>query len=108
MLNDVKELLGISMEDTSQDRKLELLINAAEKRLKVLLGRVDPPETLNYIVVEVTIKRFNRIGSEGLESHTVDGESQSFAKDDFAEYQDDIQAYLDGLSNATKGKVRFL
>lgn len=108
MLYDVKELLGIPESDMSQDKKLTLLINAAEKRLKVLLGGVDPPEGLNYIIIDVTIKRFNRIGSEGLEAHTVEGESQSFAKDDFEEYQDDIQAYLDTLKNATKGKVRFL
>lgn len=58
--------------------------------------------------LDVVIKRFNRIGSEGLASHTVEGESQVFAEDDFAEYEDDIQAYLDSLENATKGKVRFL
>ena len=108
MLYDVKELLGIPESDMSQDKKLTLLINAAEKRLKVLLGGVDPPENLNYIIIDVAIKRFNRIGSEGLEAHTVEGESQSIAKDDFEEYQDDIQAYLDTLKNATKGKVRFL
>ena len=107
-LYDIKELLGISKEDTPQDNKLMLLLNATKNRLKVRLGGAEPPEALNYIIVDVVIKRFNRIGSEGLASHSVEGESQVFAEDDFAEYEDDIQAYLDSLENATKGKVRFL
>lgn len=101
-------LLGMSEGDTTQNKKLTLLIDAAKNRLRVRLGGIEPPEALSYIIVDVVIKRFNRIGSEGLASHTVEGESQVFAEDDFAEYEDDIQAYLDSLENATKGKVRFL
>lgn len=74
----------------------------------MLLGGLEPPEELNYIIEEVSVIRFNRIGSEGLSSHTVDGESQSWSEDDFAGYKDDIQAYLDSQKEATKGRVRFL
>lgn len=108
MLDELKMLLGFEESDTSQDRKLQLMLNSAKSRLKVLLGGLDPPEEMNYIIIEVTIIRYNRIGSEGFTSHTVGGESITVSDDDFAGYKDDIQAYLDSQKNATKGKVRFL
>lgn len=106
MLDELKELLGI--EGNELDSKLTIILETTEKRLRMLLGGLEPPEELNYIIEEVSVIRFNRIGSEGLSSHTVDGESQSWSEDDFAGYKDDIQAYLDSQKEATKGRVRFL
>lgn len=108
MLNDLKLMLGIDSYDTDQDARLKLIISAATARLKVLLGGVEPPESLDYIIREVSIIRFNKIGSEGLTSHTVEGESQSFGDSDFDGYIDDIQAYLETQKVSAKGRVRFL
>lgn len=108
MLKDLKILLGIPENDTSQDSKLNLILSGTRSRLKALLGGQEPPETLNYIITDVAVIRFNRIGSEGLSSHTVEGESQSFSDDDFAGYREDIQTYLDNQEDAKKGRVRFL
>ena len=105
MLEDVKELLGIAEDDKTMDTRLNIIIAATTKRLKVLLGGLDD---LKYIVTDVSIMRFNRIGSEGLSSHSVEGESLSFASNDFEPYLDDIQSYLNAQKEATKGKVRFL
>lgn len=106
MLNNLKMMLGI--EDTSIDEKLNFLLDNAKARLKVRLGGIEPPETLNFIVVEVANKRFNRIGSEGMQVHTVEGESLHFTDDDFDEFVDDIQAFLDSQKESGRGKVRFL
>ena len=108
MLNDLKLMLDIDTADTSQDNKLKLIISAAPARLKTLLGGIDPPESLDYIVREVSIRRFNRVGSEGMASHAVEGESITFTDGDFAGFEEDIQAYLDTQKDTTKGKVRFL
>lgn len=108
MLEDIKELLGIGEDDTSMDSRISIIISATKSRLKVLLGGLDVPDTLNYIVTDVSIMRFNRIGSEGLSSHTVEGESLSFSNNDFEPYIDDIQSYLDSQKENKKGKVRFL
>lgn len=108
MLKNLKILLGIPESDTSQDDKLNLILSGTRSRLKALLGGQEPPETLNYIITDVAVIRFNRIGSEGLSSHTVEGESQSFSDDDFAGYREDIQTYLDNQEDAKKGRVRFL
>ena len=106
MLEEIKTILGIA--DNALDSQLNIIIANTKARLKMLLGGLDVPENLNYVVTEVSVKRFNRIGSEGITSHTVEGESMSFSDDDFAEFAGDIQAYLDSVAAAKKGKVRFL
>lgn len=108
MLNDLKLMLGIDTEDSTEDAKLKLIISDATARLKTLLGGIQPPESLNYIIRDVSIIRFNKIGSEGMASHSVEGESLSFTADDFSGFADDIQAFLDTQKESVRGKVRFL
>ncbi len=106
MLDDFKMMLGI--EDTDQDAKLNLILSNTTARLKLLLGGIDPPDEMNHIVLDVAIMRFNRIGSEGLSSHSQEGESLSFADHDFDGFANEIQAWLDSQKESTRGKVRFL
>ena len=44
MLENLKMLLGIQENDTSQDKKLNLILDATKRRLKFLLGGLEPPE----------------------------------------------------------------
>ena len=109
MLDNLKLLLGLSDEDDATlDLKLRLLLDGARKRLKRLLGGIEPPEEMEDIMVEVAIKRFNRIGSEGLDSHSVEGESLSFSDRDFDEFSEEIQAWLNAQKDSKRGKVRFI
>jgi len=108
MLDSIKGLLGFTADDTENDANLNKLISFAVARLKLKLGGIEPPEELDYIIIEVVIKRFNRIGSEGLSIHTVEGESFHFTDDDFKEFESDIQAFLDSQKQTTRGKVRFI
>lgn len=106
MLENLKLMLGIS--DTDLDSKLQLILNNAAARLQVLIGGTEPPESLDHIILEVSIARFNRIGSEGLSSHSVEGETMTFAEDDFSPFADEIQAFLETQEESSRGKVRFL
>ena len=110
MLDNLKLLLGIDIEteDADLDSKLCLIISNTTARLKILLGGIEPPEELEHIVLEVSVIRYNKIGSEGLSSHTVEGESLSFSEDDFEPFSAEIQAFLDSQRDATRGKLRFL
>ena len=107
MLNDLKIMLGI-VNDDSLDDKLNIIISNTTSRLKVLLGGIEVPQDLNHIILEVSIIRFNRIGSEGLSSHSVEGESLGFSEDDFAQYNDEIKVYLESLNDSKRGRIRFL
>ena len=107
MLDDVKILLDI--EGSDLDAKLTIIQSSVEARLRVLLGGVEEiPAALEYIVDEVTVIRFNRIGSEGMTSHGVEGESISYNDNDFAGYLDDIDTWLAQQADAKRGRVRFL
>lgn len=106
MLSEIKLLLGIESED--RDELLLLIISSVTARLKTLLGGVEPPDSLNYIVRDVSIARYNKIGSEGVASHTVEGESMTFSGNDFDAFMDDIQAFLETQKESVRGRVRFL
>ena len=108
MLNELKLLLGITSDDTSKDDLLNLIISNATARLTTLLGGIDSPESLGYIILDVCIRRFNRIGSEGMSIHTVEGESMTFSDSDFDGFESDIQAFLETQKESGKGRVRFL
>ena len=108
MLDDLKLMLGIDSDDIELDDKLNLIISNTTSRLKLLLGGIEPPDDMNHIILEVAIIRFNRIGSEGLQSHSVGGESTNHSEDDFAQFSDEIQAFLDLQKESTRGKVSFL
>ena len=100
MLEDLKRMLGLSgQKDEELDQKLNW----------ILLGGIDPEDDLNYIITEVSIVRYNRIGSEGFQSHTVEGESVGFLNSDFDAYMDDIQAYKDAKNiDVSKGGIRWI
>lgn len=106
MLKDLKMLLGI--EDADIDDKLNWILDSAKTRLKLLLGGLEPPDEMNHIIVEVSVIRFNRIGSEGTSIHSVEGESNHFSDNDFDGFRDEIQAFLDIQKGEKSGKVVFL
>lgn len=105
--DQVCTLLGIH--GMAVDDKIEIIIDSVANRLKNLLGGVSIiPQQLMYIVTEVSVIRFNRIGSEGMSSHSVEGESISFSDNDFVGFMDEIEAYLDEQKGTKRGRVRFL
>lgn len=107
LLNHIKGLLGLS--DHELDSRLLTLIEIAKSRLKLLLKGRDIPEELEYVIVEVVVSRFNRIGSEGTTSHSVEGEKITFTADDFQPYMADINEYLSQQDAADGyGVVRFI
>lgn len=110
---NVKTVLGI--QDSLQDDVLDVLISNVSSHLLGLLKKVNKdisviPSEINYIVEEITIRRYNRIGTEGAKSESVEGHTISFydLKDEFVPYQDIIDDYKDGSEDSAKrGKVTF-
>lgn len=110
MLNKILILLGLDNPTEAIEDKVETIMELTEQRLALMIGQSVIPEALSYIVVEVTISRFNRIGSEGTSSHSVQGETLTWTDDDFKPYLDDIQAWLNaqGDPNTTRGRITFI
>lgn len=79
-----KSLLGLT--DTLQDEVLKTIEELTLMQFSALSGSEDVPDELDFIIVEVMVKRFNRLGSEGMASQSVEGLSMSFEQSDFEEY----------------------
>ena len=107
-LQDVTILLG------TQDARVDVIYSKTEQRLLSRLKRSLPeltavPNDLDYIVDEVAIARFNRIGSEGMASESMDGHSATYDSSDFNAFERDIVDYINAHApGVKKGKVRFL
>ena len=107
VLEKVRKLVGLASDDSDLDEKLKLIIGLVEMRLQKLLKGLDIPKEFTYIVVEVAVVRFNRIGSEGVRIDSVEGESQHYVdEDDFDKYMDEINDYLESVNGVRK--VRFI
>ena len=103
-MTDIEKLIN-----GTQAEQLAVIESMTRDRLTILLGGLTIPEELEYIVTEVSVKRFNRIGSEGAQHHNVEGEVFMWSDtDDFAGYMDEINKYLEDQEGSTKGRVRFL
>lgn len=105
IIDDVTALLGFP--EDKPNKTLDVIIRLTTNRLKTLLDVEEVPTELEYIVTEVSIVRYNRIGSEGVTNHSVEGETMSFSDNDFKGYLNDIEAWKN-KKNEVKGVVKFL
>lgn len=101
--------------ETENQRKLvESAVELTGQALRSYLpaGAGEIPEPLHWVWVEVAIKRYNRIGSEGMTSEAIEGHRVDFGSgDDFEAYRPYIDRYLDTLAEVgaiRRDKVRFL
>ena len=88
-ITQAKILLGIT--DNLQDELLATIATLTTSNFLAYTGVDDVPEGLEYIITEVIIKRFNRIGAEGMKIQSLEGTSMTFNADDFREYDSAIK-----------------
>ena len=97
LLNRIKTLLQIQDND-------ELIYEIAEITKEKILNYINEkelPKELEFVLVELAIQRYNRIGSEGISSESVDGKSVSY-EDDFENYKIYLDDYI-FRNNKNKG-----
>ena len=91
-LDNIKLKLGIT--DDSEDNLLTVLLSDAMNYMMVYFNGQVPTE-LQFIAEDVAIKRYRRIGAEGIVTEKVDVLSTTYetGKDDFAEYLNIMKTY---------------
>lgn len=104
VLEKIKVLLNIS--DTDSDTLLNTLIGLKSGKLQAALRTSTIPTSLEYIVIELVIQAYNKLGSEGLSAESVEGISRTYdtSMDELEPYKYIIAQNL----NATHGKFRFI
>ena len=102
LLNRIKTLLGITDIDITDNGELVYEITELTKS-KILnyINETELPSELEFVLVELAIQRYNRIGSEGVTSESIDGRSISY-DDDFEVYKPHLNFYM-LKNNISKG-----
>ena len=89
LLNRIKTFLGI----TDNDELIYEITELTKSKILNYINQEELPKELEFILVEMTISRFNKIGSEGFSSESTDGKSISY-EDDFKNYKQYLDDYL--------------
>lgn len=108
-LSDLKTMLQIK--DDKRDGILKLIIKNTTSALSFKLGlKVDDniPSELDFILLEVAVKRYNRLANEGMSSYSQEGQSITFSTNDFDEFASDITAWKDENSVKDNNSGAFL
>lgn len=111
VLEEAKILLDIKESDVELIKKLNIIIGNAGKQVLSYLtsGTTEVPKELEYIVCELAVARFNRIGNEGMTSFSQEGESITYSNgNDISPYLPAIQAWNQQQNDNTRGVVRFV
>ena len=89
LLNRVKTLLSV----TDNDELIYEIIEITKSKILNYINKEELPKELEFILVEMAVSRFNKIGSEGFSSESTDGKSISY-EDDFEIYKQYLDDYL--------------
>ena len=89
LLNRIKTLLQIQ----DNDELIYEIVEITKEKILNYINQEELPSELEFILVEMAISRFNKIGSEGFSSESTDGKSISY-EDDFEMYKQYLDDYL--------------
>ena len=109
IIENVKEIKGI--QDNIQNSLLNILLNESMARILAYINKSraekleEYPTELAYILQDVTVKRFNRLNSEGSISDSEEGRANTW-EDYLAEHTDVLDTYHDSNDDGARhGKL---
>ena len=91
LLNRIKVLLGINDYDNAE--LINEIIELTKSKILNYIDKTELPKELEFVLVELSIQRYNQIGSEGISSESVDGKSVSYEAD-FEGYKHYLDDYI--------------
>ena len=89
LLNRIKTLLNIE----GNENLIYEIVNITESKILNYINATEMPVELEFVLIELSVQRFNRIGSEGIASEVVDGKSIHY-DDDFIGYKHYLDDYI--------------
>ena len=92
IVSRMKVLLGIT-DNTDNEELLYEIVEITKSKILNYINQTKIPKELEFVLVELSIQRFNRIGSEGIASESIDGKSVSY-DDDFIGYKHYLDDYI--------------
>ena len=101
LLNRIKTLLNVE----GNENLIYEIVNITEAKILNYINATEMPKELEFVLIELSVQRFNRIGSEGIASESIDGKSVSY-DDDFTGYKHYLDDYIS--RNSVKKGYRLL
>ena len=89
LLNRIKTLLNVE----GNEELITEIVNNTESKILNYINASEMPKELEFVLIELSVQRFNRIGSEGIASESIDGKSVSY-DDDFTGYKHYLDDYI--------------
>ena len=89
LLNRIKTLLQIN----DNDKLIYEIVEITKEKILNYINEKELPKELEFILIELSIERYNRIGSEGIASENVDGKNVSY-EDSFENYKTYLDDYI--------------
>ena len=97
LLNRIKTLLQIQ----DNDELIYEIVEITKEKILNYINEKELPQELEFILIELAVERYNRIGSEGIASESVDGKNVSYG-DNFENYKTYLDDYI-FRNNKNKG-----
>ena len=105
ILQRIKTL--IEQTDNSKDDILTIIMENMASAIVSYKGFEVLPMDLEYICVETSITRYNRLGAEGLKSESIDVIKSEYVEDILSSYYAVLDKYGSVEAGASPKKVRF-
>lgn len=113
LLDQIKLFIGV--QDAVQDELLTLIIDDSTQRILSYVNRNREeeeaiqtlPTSVDYIIRDVSIKRFNKINSEGTVADSEEGRSYTWEPSYLSEYTEVLDA-LNNKGYGGRGIARFI
>lgn len=110
ILDSIKLRIGLT--DTMQDNLLNDLIDDATARVLTYInqdGVVNQtvPDSVAWVIKDIVVKMYNRIGDEGKQSGTEGNVSNTWESIDLSKYADSLDVYRE-LSQSRRSGMRFV
>lgn len=102
-LNRIKIKLGLN--DGNKDELLAVLFEDASNLICTYINSDVLPNKLSWIAEEIAIKRYRKIGAEGIKTEQIDVISTQFDDSIIAEYQITIDQYIKNNSNPVSVRI---
>ena len=100
LLNRIKTLLQIN----DNDELIYEIVEITKEKILNYINEKELPKELEFILIELSIERYNRIGSEGLNSESSDGVNFTYNNGDMLDkYKEDLNRYIKNNLKTTTG-----
>lgn len=105
-LDNIKILLGL--ENDEKDEVLTVLLTNAVSTINVYLGVTELPQELNFVAEQLAVIKFNKLGSEGIQTEKIDVLSTTYQSDELASFKAILDTYKANNNLATTKRIKFL